>query len=115
MAEQLLYVHPSRVLEATASPRLAALLPADFEIFQYPGARRTVILRSQLRDRLIAADVQNPESLKRGPLFSGWIEGGRTRHALIRVEGESWVLKEYRRGGLVGLSGALLLQMFQIL
>src|SRR2546425_305389 len=102
MAEQLLYVHPSRVLEATPSPRLAALLPADFEIFQYPGARRTVILRSQLRDRLIAADVQNPESLKRGPLFSGWIEGGRTRHALIRVEGESWVLKEYRRGGLVG-------------
>jgi 3-deoxy-D-manno-octulosonic acid kinase len=37
-----------------------------------------------------------------GPLVAGWIEGGRTRHALIRTGGESWVLKEYRRGGFAG-------------
>jgi 3-deoxy-D-manno-octulosonic acid kinase len=37
-----------------------------------------------------------------GPLLAGWIEGGRTRHALIRSGDDFWVLKEYRRGGLIG-------------
>ena len=34
--------------------------------------------------------------------MADWIEGGRTRHALLETEGESWVLKAYRRGGAVG-------------
>jgi 3-deoxy-D-manno-octulosonic acid kinase len=41
--------------------------------------------------------------LAASPSVAGWIEGGRTRHALIRVDGDAWVLKSYRRGGLARL------------
>ena len=60
---------------------------------------RTVVLDSARRDRLLSAGAQDPVALAAGPFVSGWLEGGRTRHAIIEFEGEAWVLKAYRRGG----------------
>ncbi len=64
---------------------------------------RTLIFRSDLGDKIIRSGIWDPEQLLAGPLVADWIEGGRTRHALVETEGESWVLKAYRRGGVVGL------------
>ena len=62
--------------------------------------QRVVLLRSALRAELLTAGAGDPEALKRGPLFTGWIDGGRTRHALVRTKsGDAWVVKSYRRGG----------------
>lgn len=120
MAEQLLNFQPAKVVEGTPCPQAAPFLPPDFEMTRFGGKRfpgetparslrsvlgssgRSVILKSQLREKLLEANVQNPESLRAGPLLAGWIEGGRARHALIRADGELWVLKVYRRGGMVG-------------
>ena len=63
---------------------------------------RIVILRSEARDKLLRAGIWDPAQIARGPLVADWIDGGRTRHALVETEGESWVLKAYRRGGAVG-------------
>ena len=69
---------------------------------QRPRGGRIVILRSDARDKLLRAGIWDPEHVAGGPLVADWIEGGRTRHALVETEGESWVLKAYRRGGAVG-------------
>ncbi len=63
---------------------------------------RIVILKMEARDKLLRAGIWDPEQIARGPLVADWIDGGRTRHALVETEGESWVLKAYRRGGAVG-------------
>jgi 3-deoxy-D-manno-octulosonic acid kinase len=100
-----------RVLEAGevgsgAEPsglRAAPALPLGFEEIRLPGRReRTVLLRSSSKQRLLDAGAGDPEVMAAGPLRAGWIEGGRTRHALLKAGGECWVLKAYRRGGLVG-------------
>jgi 3-deoxy-D-manno-octulosonic acid kinase len=61
-----------------------------------------VVLKSAFRERLLEAGAQDPQAMASGPLVTGWLEGGRTRHALVKFGGESWVLKAYRRGGVVG-------------
>ena len=105
----------ARVLEAgqigssaeTPRPHSAICLPPGFESLQFPRERgfpgeRLVLLRSSSKQPLLEAGVSDPESMASGPLVAGWIEGGRTHHALVRAGAESWVLKEYRRGGLIG-------------
>lgn len=91
-------------------------VPPGFEVVRSPpkkmargalgkllgSGERTIILKSTSRDLLLEAGAQNPERLRSGPLVAGWIEGGRTKHALIHAKGEAWVLKAYRRGGALG-------------
>jgi hypothetical protein len=103
-----------RVLEFDSSPprrktTFAGPVPEGFEVVHERGAGdgaraggRTVILRSASREKLLAAGADDPEAMAAGPHFAGWIEGGRTRHALIQFGDESWVLKMYRRGGVFG-------------
>ena len=65
--------------------------------------QRVVCLKSSLRGELLAAGVGDPAALATGPLFAGPIDGGRTRHALVRTAvGDAWVVKTYRRGGVLG-------------
>lgn len=77
-------------------------VPEGFEVLRLASGGRTLVLRSSCRDALLFAGIQEPGSVRRGPLVAGWLEGGRTRHALLRVRGEAWVLKAYRRGGFMG-------------
>ncbi|MBI4601298.1 MAG: hypothetical protein HY721_04975 [Planctomycetes bacterium] len=103
MPERLL--HPGRPSAAQGSaPGDLEGIPEGFEALRVTGAAgvRTVILKSRLRDRLLEAGVRDPRNLGAGPLVAGWIEGGRTRHALLRCGDEAWVLKSYRRGGVLG-------------
>jgi len=115
MPERLLNFGSSPSVSGTPCRDAARGLPTGFEILRYPASSsggplrallghggRTVILKSCWKDRLLEAGVEDPERLAAGPLVTGWLEGGRTRHARIRFEGEEWVLKEYRRGGVLG-------------
>jgi len=92
-------------------------IPLGFEVIESPATgqgifsslggllglrHRTIILKSYLRERLLEAGAQDPTRLGSSSLVAGWIEGGRTRHALIRTGGEAWMLKAYRRGGVLG-------------
>lgn len=117
MPERLLQsdrIIPERDLpEARASRDI----PPGFEVIELPVTRhgffsslgglcgvrpRTIILKSYLRERLFEAGAQDPTRLGSSSLVAGWIEGGRTRHALIRTGDEAWMLKAYRRGGWLG-------------
>ena len=64
-------------------------------------AERIVVLRSRTRKSLLEAGAQDPRALASGPFVDGWLDGGRTRHPIIRFGDQEWVLKAYRRGGLV--------------
>jgi 3-deoxy-D-manno-octulosonic acid kinase len=98
---------PSRV-EAREVDDLVGGLPEGFEVLPPEEGSRAerrscrIILRSSAREVLIRAGIRNPDALLRGPSVVGWIRGGRTPHALLRVDGEQWVLKAYRRGGFFG-------------
>lgn len=116
MPEKLL--HPDRAAheEKPSASGAWADIPAGFEVLEYPARgqprsglgkllrlrERILILKASLRDLLLEAGVQDPERLRTGPLVAAWIAGGRTKHALIRTKGEAWVLKAYRRGGVLG-------------
>ena len=63
---------------------------------------RTVIVKSDIADKLLRFGFADPDALASSSLVCGWISGGRTRHALIEAEGEQYVLKSYRRGGALG-------------
>lgn len=83
-------------------------IPPGFEVIEDAsvaasrGGRRPtrVVLRSRAKDLLLRSGIADPRGLARGPLVFGHLEGGRVPHAVLRVEGEEWVLKAYRRGGL---------------
>lgn len=93
-------IAPGRSREATSS---ATRVPSAGTSWRRRLRRgRVVILKSDQRDKLLRAGIHDPDRIAAGPLVADWIEGGRTRHALIETEGESWVLKAYRRGGAVG-------------
>jgi 3-deoxy-D-manno-octulosonic acid kinase len=117
MAERVLEAGQVGSSAETPRPHAAIRLPPGFESLRFPGKRcaegsragrflfpgeRLVLLRSSSKQPLLEAGVGDPESMAAGPLVAGWIEGGRIHHALVRAGEESWVLKEYRRGGLVG-------------
>ncbi|HVR72858.1 MAG TPA: lipopolysaccharide kinase InaA family protein [Planctomycetota bacterium] len=117
MPEQLLNPDSAARTGGTPSPGPGSAVPPGFEVLRIPSRAagwggslsrilgfggKTLFLKSYFRDHLIGAGVDDPETLRSGPLVAGWIGGGRTHHALIRAEGEAWVLKAYRRGGLVG-------------
>jgi len=79
-------------------------IPAGFEVMELPAAgrgARTLVLRTAVRENLLAAGADDPARLATSPLVCGWTSGGRVSHPLIRAGGETWVLKAYRRGGLV--------------
>lgn len=97
-------------------PMEVAGVPPGFEVYQldpdgqrcccvsrwvHPSSR-TLVLKSSAKEMLLSAGIQDPLRVRAGPLVAGWLEGGRARHALVRVHGEAWVLKAYRRGGVVG-------------
>jgi 3-deoxy-D-manno-octulosonic acid kinase len=67
---------------------------------------RAILVHASVRDAFLRTGAQDPARLAASPCVAGWIEGGRTRHALVRVDGDAWVLKSYRRGGLLGLWNA---------
>ena len=47
--------------------------------------------------------MADPDAVAQGADVAAWVEGGRVRHPRVRVAGEEWLLKSYRRGGLVAL------------
>ncbi len=55
-----------------------------------------------MRDKLLKIGIHDPRRVVAGPLVTDWLAGGRTRHALLRVEDDAWVLKSYHRGGALG-------------
>jgi len=113
MPERLLASEPAAAGRSIPAGASGARVPPGYEILALPlgapregapvsSARGTLILKSALRDSLLAAGIAEPESMAAGPHVVGWLEGGRARHALIRWQEEEWVLKSYRRGGIVG-------------
>lgn len=105
--------------DATVQPQHRALsaLPPGYEIrFFSPEGKpvtdaptsvvgsncHTVILKSDSSEKLLRVGVHEPERLAASPFVTRRLPGGRIRHALVEVEGEAWVLKAYRRGGVVG-------------
>jgi len=77
-------------------------VPKGFEVYQLGPGERTLVVKASSRDALLDAGVQDPRGLGSGPLVTRHLAGGRVRHALVSTKGEEWVLKAYRRGGLLG-------------
>jgi len=83
---------------------MAWSIPEGYEIFPSPddpGVK--VVVATHARSALLLAGIQDPEKLSAGPAVSEWIDGGRIRHPVFRAGNERWLLKAYRRGGLVPL------------
>lgn len=83
-------------------------VPQGFEVLRSRAGRsgsspgRLLILRSNSRESLLSAGVVDPVQLATGELVTGHLAGGRARHAVVRYRGEEWVVKTYRRGGVLG-------------
>src|SRR6266545_5599112 len=81
---------------------MAWSLPEGFEVLSAPGTPGvTLIVSSGARAELLLLGFERPESAARGPLVAGWVGGGRVRHPVIQAGQDRWVLKAYRRGGLL--------------
>ncbi len=102
MPEKVLHTDVAAPEDSGLSPLQWAGVPDGFEVLGLASRARAIALRRSSREALLSAGIQDPATVRSGPLVVGWLEGGRTRHALIRSKGEEWVLKAYRRGGFVG-------------
>ncbi len=60
-----------------------------------------VVAAIERADDVLAAGLADPDAVLRRGVVERWISGGRAPHPVVRVDGEQWVVKSYRRGGLV--------------
>ncbi len=63
------------------------------------GARSTLIVATEARDRVLAGGFSEPQRVLETRSVELWTSGGRIPHPVFRVDGELWILKSYRRGG----------------
>ncbi len=69
---------------------------------RFPGGR-ALVCRDDSLELALRAGLHDPRAVLASDAVVGWLSGGRTRHARLSIEGESWVLKAYRRGGAIGV------------
>lgn len=75
---------------------------AGFEVIETAGGEGVrVVAPVQRRATVLAAGLADPDRLLAEVTVQRWIPGGRVPHPVIRVGHEEWVIKSYRRGGLV--------------
>ncbi len=87
--------------------RMTWTIPSGFELLpspRVPGV--TLVVASRVREAILRAGIDRPEEAAERAV--GWVGGGRARHPVIEVQGERWVLKAYRRGGLLARLNPLL-------
>ncbi len=64
------------------------------------------MVATRVRPELLSAGIQEPENLSSSPAVSEWVDGGRARHPIFSAGKNLWLLKAYRRGGMVPLWNA---------
>jgi 3-deoxy-D-manno-octulosonic acid kinase len=77
-------------------------IPEGYEVLSgpfEPGVK--VIAAARARDALLSAGIDRPEILATGPAVAEWVDGGRVRHPVISFGDDLWLLKSYRRGGVL--------------
>ena len=75
-----------------------------FHVVTAPGDESVQLVVDTSRlDEVLVAGLDNPEFVTASGAVERWIGGGRVPHPVIRVGDEQWLLKSYRRGGLVSL------------
>jgi 3-deoxy-D-manno-octulosonic acid kinase len=80
---------------------MAWSIPPGFELISDPAKTGvTVVVACQERAALLSAGIERPEEAAARPEVE-WVGRGRVRHPVIQAGGERWLLKAYRRGGLI--------------
>lgn len=80
---------------------MAWSIPEGYEVLPERASGATVIVAARHREAMLSVGLDDPEVLASPTAVAGWLEGGRVRHPVIAAPGDLWVVKAYRRGGLV--------------
>jgi 3-deoxy-D-manno-octulosonic acid kinase len=96
---RLLYVHPKCLYNRR--PMIARKIEG-FEVVEVPGDRGgTLVVSRSARNRVLDAGLAEPDQAESSSRVAAWTCGGRAPHPVVRVDGDLWVVKSYRRGGWV--------------
>ncbi len=88
-------------------PRMTWTIPNGFELLPSPRVPGVMLfVASRAREALLRAGIDRPEEAAERAV--DWVGGGRSRHPVIEAGGERWILKAYRRGGLLARLNPLL-------